>query len=67
MSNADQTTSPHWLRQGAEMRLARIARQESLADAARRLGVPPRLLGDMEHGRADSARLAANLFGRVES
>ena len=63
----DQTTAPDWLRQGREMRLARVARMESLRDAARRLGVEPRLLGDIEHGRADPARLAANLFGRVEA
>ena len=67
MADTSQPTDPDWLRQGTAMRRARIARGESLADAARRLGVPPRLLGDIEHGRADPARLAANLFGRMEA
>jgi hypothetical protein len=40
------------------MRRARVERRESLADAARALGIAPRLLGDIEHGRADPAQLA---------
>jgi hypothetical protein len=46
-----------WLAHGDVMRRSRVARGESLADAARRSGVAPRLLNDIEHGRADPARL----------
>lgn len=49
--------NPAWLAHGDVMRRARVARQESLADAARRAGVPRRLMGDIEHGRADPALL----------
>lgn len=49
--------NPAWLAHGNVMRRARVARQESLADAARRAGVPRRLVGDIEHGRADPALL----------
>lgn len=49
--------NPTWLAYGDVMRRARVARQESLADAARRANIPPRLMGDIEHGRADPAHL----------
>ena len=50
-------SNPTWLAHGDVMRRARVARQESLADAARAAGVSPRLMGDIEHGRADPAQL----------
>lgn len=52
-----QTTNPVWFARGDMLRRARVARMESLASAAQRAGVPPRLMGDIEHGRADPAQL----------
>lgn len=49
--------NPTWLAHGDVMRRCRVARQESLVDAARRAGISPRLMGDIEHGRADPAPL----------
>lgn len=53
MSEREETASADWLAKGTALRKARVARGESLADAARRMGLTPRLLGDIEHGRVN--------------
>lgn len=42
-----------WIRLGDRLRRTRIARGESLREAAKRLGVSAASLSDLEHGRVD--------------
>lgn len=46
-----------WADLGGEMRERRVAREESLRAAARRVGVKPSEYADMEAGRVDPSRL----------
>lgn len=48
----------NWRNEGAELRAQRVARGESLREMARRTGIGPAKLSDMEHGRADPSGLA---------
>lgn len=46
-----------WFPRGRSHAMERVARDESQMECARRLGVTPREVNDMEHGRTDPARL----------
>jgi len=48
-----------WAEAGAVYRKARVARGESLMEAAQRLGLSPAAVSAMEQGRSDPAELAA--------
>jgi hypothetical protein len=48
-----------WRDIGRAHREARVARKESLGEAAVRLCIPPQQLNDIEHGRADPTALGA--------
>jgi hypothetical protein len=50
-------TVVHWLTIGHAHYKARVARRESVAECAARLGIRPAELSGMEHGRLDPARL----------
>lgn len=46
-----------WLSIGSRHRKARIARDESIRECARRMGIGPAELSGMENGRGDPGRL----------
>ena len=54
---ASAGVNPTWLAHGDVLRRCRVARGEAQRVAAERAGIPQRLLNDIEHGRADPARL----------
>ena len=47
------TPNPEWVEKGEKLRKARVARGEAQRAAAERMGIPQRLLNDIEHGRAN--------------
>jgi hypothetical protein len=49
-----------WVRIGSTHRTWRVAQHESLGECAVRLGITPRELTDMEHGRECPERLIAD-------
>ena len=57
MSDPKTPFDPSWMKRGKALRDNRVGRMESLNAAAARMGVSPRLLCDVEHGRADPLAL----------
>lgn len=57
MSEKQTTPDPSWMKRGKSMRDNRVALAESLNAAAARMGVTPRLLNDVEHGKVDPLAL----------
>jgi hypothetical protein len=52
---------PGWVLIGTTHRTWRVAQHEGLAACGERLGIDPRNLNDMEHGRADPSVLLADI------